>query len=138
MLEYCSTVWHSSLTESDSKDIERIQKASVKIIMGNRYSDYNNSLKFLKLESLEERRSKLCLNFAKKCLRIEKSKSFFPINKNNSKNTRHFEKYKVNHANTKRYQKSSIINMQTLLNSNEAEKRKFFRTICVCNAFLYQ
>ena len=34
-----------------------------------------------------------------------------------------FENSKVNHAKTRRYQKSSIINMQTLLNLNEAEKK---------------
>ena len=43
--------------------------------------------------------------------------------------TRNFEKFKVNLANTKRYQNSSIINMQTLLNLNEAEKKKLLRTI---------
>ena len=36
-LEYCSTVWHSGLTESDTKDIERVQKAAVRIFMGNKY-----------------------------------------------------------------------------------------------------
>ena len=37
VLEYCSTVWHSSLTESGSKDIERIQKAVVNLMMGKNY-----------------------------------------------------------------------------------------------------
>ena len=60
---------------------------------------------------------------------ISLSKSFFPINKNNFKNTRNFEKFKINHFKTKRYQKSSIINMQALLNLNEAEKKKLLRTI---------
>ena len=30
-LEYCSTVWHNGLTDSDTKDIERVQKAAVRI-----------------------------------------------------------------------------------------------------------
>ena len=85
-------VWHSSLTEQNNTDIERVQKTAVKIIMGDKYKDYENSLKYLKLDSLSERRKKLCLNFAKKCLRNEKTKSFFPLNKNNFKNTRNFEK----------------------------------------------
>ena len=37
ILEYCSTVWHSSLTEADSNDIERVQKAAMRLIMGNNY-----------------------------------------------------------------------------------------------------
>ena len=76
-LEHSAVVWHSSLTEQNNTDIERVQKTAVKIIMGNKYKDYENSLKYLKLDSLSERRKKLCLNFAKKCLRNEKSKSFF-------------------------------------------------------------
>ena len=55
-LEYCSTVWHSGLTESDNKDIERVQKAAVRIFMGNKYQGYQEALKILKLDSLKERR----------------------------------------------------------------------------------
>ena len=73
VLEYCSTVWHSSLTKSDSKDIERIQKAA-----GKNYEGYSNSLKFLKLTSLYERREKGALKFAKKSVMNEKFSKFFP------------------------------------------------------------
>ena len=45
---------------------------------------------------------------------------------NKYKNTRNFEKYFVNHSNTKRHQNSSIIHMQTILNSNEAELKRIF------------
>ena len=97
--------------------------------MGKKYKDYNQSLKYLKLDSLDERRNKLCLNFAKKSLRIEKSKAFFPVKESRFKNTRNFKKYVVNHANTKRYQNSSIIHMQTILNSNEAKMKRLLRPI---------
>ena len=70
-LEYCSTVWHSGLTESDTKDIERVQKAAVKIFMGNKYQGYEQALKFLKLDSLKERRVKMALRFAKRLLKLE-------------------------------------------------------------------
>ena len=43
-VEHSAVVWHSSLTQENRSDLERVQKAVVKIIMGNRYSDYNNSL----------------------------------------------------------------------------------------------
>ena len=69
-LEYCSTVWHSGLSESDTKDIERVQKAAVRIIMGNKYQGYEQALKFLKLDSLKERRVKMALTFAKRSLFI--------------------------------------------------------------------
>ena len=50
-LEYCSTVWHSGLTDSDCKDIERVQKAAMRVIMGKRYEGYEEALKFMKLDS---------------------------------------------------------------------------------------
>ncbi len=65
-LEYCSTVWHSGLTDSDCKDIERVQKAAMRVIMGKRYEGYEEALKFMKLDSLRERREKMALKFAKK------------------------------------------------------------------------
>ena len=36
ILEQSSVVWHSSLTQDNSDDLERVQKASVKIILGNK------------------------------------------------------------------------------------------------------
>ena len=127
-LEHSAVVWHSSLTQDNRTDLERVQKTAVKIIMGNKYKDYNHSLKYLKLDSLYERREKLSLKFAKKCLRTEKAESFFTINQNKFRNTRNFEKYKVKYANTKRFQNSSIIYMQKLLNLHEAERKKKLRT----------
>ena len=70
------------------------------------------------MESLEDRRRKLCLKFAKNCLKNEKMKQIFPLgNKKHSMNTRLKEKFKVNKANTERYRKSAIPYMQNLLNT---------------------
>ena len=50
----------------------------------------------------------------------KKTKSMFPLNqKDNQMNKRHSEKYKVQHANTARLQKFSIIYMQNMLNDHE-------------------
>ena len=113
-------MWHSSLTEQDSESLERIQKFAIKVILGNRYNGYRKSLQNLDLETLHERREKLCLNFARKCLNNSKTKHLFPINvKTHQMKTRKKEKFKVQHANTERYRKSSIIYMQQLLNEYE-------------------
>ena len=37
LLEYCSAVWHSRLTVSQSSDLERVQKICLKIILGESY-----------------------------------------------------------------------------------------------------
>ena len=121
-LEQSSVVWHSSLTENNRKDLERVQKSAVKIIMKNSYTSYEDALKTLKMESLEDRRTKLCLKFAKNCLKNEKLKKLFPLaKKNHNMKTRSGEKFQVHHSNTERYRKSAIPYMQNLLN-NEARK----------------
>ena len=38
ILEYCSVVWHSTLTVQQSKDIENVQKLCLKIILGEDYT----------------------------------------------------------------------------------------------------
>ena len=66
LLEQSATVWHSSLTNDNTKDLERVQKTALRIILGNRYKSYTNALNILNLQSLSDRRRSLCLNFAKK------------------------------------------------------------------------
>ena len=80
VLEYGSNVWHSGLTQQNKSDIERLQKSSLKIILKNNYQSYQQAMKFLNMESLDQRREKLNLRFAKKCLKIENMKSLFPLN----------------------------------------------------------
>ena len=66
ILELAVPVWQGSLTLEDKADLERIQKSAVHIIMGQDYQSYDMALNHLNMESLESRRIKLCLNFAKK------------------------------------------------------------------------
>jgi len=127
ILENSCVVWHSSLSEQDSNDIERVQKAVCKMILKEYYENYEKALKILRLEKLKDRRENLCLNFAKKCLRNRKVNSMFPLNKI-KKNLRSQNKYLVKFANTERYKKSAVIHMQNMLNENEKEKESFIRS----------
>ena len=77
LLEQSCVVWHSGLTNENAEDLERIQKNALKIILQEEYKSYENALKVLDLEKLDERREKLCLQFAKKCLGHEKMKIYF-------------------------------------------------------------
>ena len=47
-------------------------------MMGKNYEGYSKSSKFIKLDSLYERRQKNALNFAKKSFKNENFSSFFP------------------------------------------------------------
>ena len=120
LLEQSATVWHSSLTDENTNDLERVQKSAVRIILGDNYMGYTKSLQKLDIETLAERRSQLCLSFALKCRKNPKTRDMFPENQKIHKmQTRNTERYKVEHANTERFKNSAIIYMQNLLNENE-------------------
>ena len=93
-----------------------------KLVLKNKYQDYETALINLNLETLEKRRSELDLNFAKQCILNNKLKYLFPETDENLMKTRHHEKFKVNHANTNRMQNSAIIQMQHKLNKYHMEK----------------
>ena len=69
VLEQSAVVWHSSITNKNRRDMERVQKAAVRVIMGSDYTSYKNDLRKLRLVTLEKRRESLCLKFAKKCIK---------------------------------------------------------------------
>ena len=126
-LEYCSTVWHSGLTESDTKDIERVQKAAVRIFMGNKYQGYEEALKLLKLDSLKERRIKMALNFAKRSLKLEHFSKLLPLSESGHvMSMRNHERYAVNISKTERYRRSAVPFLQRLLNEDYSKQRKDF------------
>ena len=82
VLEFSAVVWNSSLSQNNISDIERIQKAAVKVILKEKYKDYSSALSELNLETLSKRREMLCLRFAKKCLKLDKLKICFLSMKN--------------------------------------------------------
>ena len=119
------TIWHSSLTDDNANDLERVQKCALKIILKENYKNYQHALNLLELESLENRREFLCLKFAKKSLKNKKMKSvFIPNIKSHEMNTRNQLNFNINNANTTRLQNSPIIYMQRLLNEDTLAKKK--------------
>ena len=129
-LEQATPVWHHSITQSENTSLERVQRAAVRVIMGDSYKNYNDALEVLKMDSLEKRRDKLTLNFAKSSLKLEKMKKLFPLNVNNhGMIKRTYEKYKVIKARTERYKSSTVINIQKMLNDEEKENNKIYQKI---------
>ena len=117
ILEHSATVWHSSLTQENIDDLERVQKSALRIILQDKYKSYKQGLALLNLETLADRRESL---FALKCVKHEKLSHMFPINeKTHIMGTRKEEKFEVQFANTGRLQKSPIIYIQKLLNEND-------------------
>ena len=92
ILEQSCQVWHSSLTFDNLTDIERVQNNALKIILKDEYISYDHALTKAGLESLVERRDKLCLKFAKACLKNDNVKDMFPINDTINQDVRDREK----------------------------------------------
>ena len=117
--EYCSVAFHSSLTNEQSALLERIQKACLKVILGDMYIDYVSALEMCGLESLATRREARCLDFALKCLKHKKNSRLFPLNQDfPAYKVRGLKKFEVNFARTSAYMKSTIPYCQRLLNKH--------------------
>ena len=118
VVEQSAVVWHSSLTKGEQYDFERVQKVALRIILKEQYTTYKDALELTGMETLKSRRAKLCLTFAKKCVKSDKTDDIFPLNVSGV-NTRRSEKYNVTHARTDRLAKSAVPYMTRLLNTNE-------------------
>ncbi len=86
---------------------------TLKIILKDKYISYENALNVIKIDSLEERREKLCLKFDKKCLSNEKLSDIFPRNnKKHCMEKRGKEIFQVKRANTERLRKSAVVSIK--------------------------
>ncbi len=129
-LEQSAVVWHSNITQQCERNLERVQKSALRIILGDKYVSYDNALKTLKLQTLKERREELCLKFAKKCLTVPKLQRMFPRSLNDhGMDKRSSEYFQVNRGLTERLRRSSIPYMQRLLNEHMREKRDIKKQI---------
>ena len=62
--EYCSVVFHSSMTQEEGDKLERIQKTCLRVILGDMYISYEAALEMTGLQTLSLRREKRCLDFS--------------------------------------------------------------------------
>jgi hypothetical protein len=49
ILEQSAVVWHSSPSQKNKRDLERVQKVAVKVILGKNYTSYKAGLEVLKI-----------------------------------------------------------------------------------------
>ena len=115
ILEFAVPVWHCAITAYERNSIERVQKMALHLILGERYKSYERALEMLGLETLETRRTRLCINFALKAEKNEKFKNWFKLKP--SVSTRQpSDKYWGPVARTTRLQQSAIPYLTNLLN----------------------
>ena len=119
ILEYAAPVWHSSVTAEDSIQIERVQKSALRIILSGRYQSYNNALDQVQLETLHSRREKLCMKFARKCVKSKKFCHWFKNEDRESITRQKNQKFRSVYCRTMRYDKSPLSYITRLLNFNK-------------------
>ena len=122
--EYCAVAFHSSLTKEQSEKLEKIQKTSLKVILGESYVSYSAALEMCNLQTLYERREKRCLYFSLKCIKHERNSRLFPLNPiETNLEVRKREKFHVNFARTTHYKNSAIPYCQRKLNVHFQNQR---------------
>ena len=121
-LEYCSVVFHSSLTLQQSYSLERCQAVCLRIILMDMYVTYSSALEMTGLSKLSDRRLNRCLDFSLKCLKDPYNSRFFPKNPNLNLTieSRKREQFKINFSRTNSYKNSTIPFCQRLLNNHWA------------------
>ena len=127
LLEYCSVVWHSTLTVEQSQVLENVQKLCLKVILGDEYDGYQNALQCCNLDKLSERRQDRCLKFGLKTLLHPVYSDMFPVNPQiltSSYETRNTEHFHVNRAKSESYRQSAIPYIQRLLNDYVRNQQK--------------
>ena len=93
----------------ESAEIERVQKYILYIALGNGYNNYKEALDKASLETLEERREQICLNFAVKASNHPKHKDWFIPNKPPGPKTRRDKvEYKQPFGRPSRFKNSPI------------------------------
>ena len=125
MTEYCAVSFTSSLTQQQTEKLERIQKTSLTIIMGDSYVDYETALESCGHQSLSDRRDKRCLDLSLKCIKHpRRNRRLFPENNHQNNRVRNSETFTVNFARTDSYRDSAIPYCQQLLNKHFDSKAK--------------
>ena len=129
VLDYCSAVWHSSLSDQQSRSLERCQSVCLRVILGDNFISYEASLEMTGLQKLSDRRKSRCLAFGLKSIKHPMNKRFFPENPNLNLTlpSRQREPYKVNFARTKTYQQSAFPYTQMLVNTGALGKMEIKR-----------
>jgi hypothetical protein len=115
-LENCVPLWCFSITKYLSKLLERVQSTCLYIILGKRATiSYTKNLELVNMQTLEERRVKLCKRFALKTARHSTHGQLFKSTE--GAKTRHKNRFVNPRTKSSRYKNSSIPSLTKLLNN---------------------
>ena len=108
------------LTQQNIDDIERIQKISLKVILNERYENYEQACTLMNTESLVLRRENLALKFALKCLKSDQHSHMFKQRISPYYNLRKIKSFEEPFCRSNRYRSSPLPYLTRLLNEHFA------------------
>jgi hypothetical protein len=76
-LEMCCPLWHSCITEAQSRALARVQRVAMAAISGAWAASHSQQLSDLGLEELAIRRERLCLQFARRTAATSRHRDLF-------------------------------------------------------------
>ena len=76
-LEFACPVWHSGLTVSQARDLDRAQRMAMAAITGRWEPSHSGQLLQLGLEPLQLRRERICRSFAERTVKDSRHKDLF-------------------------------------------------------------
>ena len=117
--DYCSTVYHSSLTLSQTIVLERLQAKALRAIFGYDPS-YRELVEKAGLTTLRARREARELVFARKCAESARFSQWFPV-RESIRDTRDGLTYEEKFARTLRCYNSPVYSMRRRLNRDRVE-----------------
>ena len=119
VIEFGVPVWNPGLTKDEMMDIERVQKAFLHIALGTSYGSYEDARTKSNLETLEDKRTQICIKFATKAAKHPKHKHWFVPSDTAAPDTRSQKlKFKTPLFRLGRFKKSPIPYLTGLLNSS--------------------
>ena len=102
-LEQLAVVWHCSLTLCEEKDLERVQKVALLLILGDDYVQARLVTLVTSIQTLSERRTQLCLKIYKNSVKNGSLNDLFQPHTGS-----HQEKFHVTFTKTDRLKCSAI------------------------------
>ena len=114
-LEFAAPTFHSMLTAEQRDRLERVQKRACKLIFGWD-TNYDTLVANERIETLDSRRERLTINFAKKTVKNERFADWFEENEP-ERTLRRTKKYKESYARTDRLRNSPLYYMRRKLNA---------------------
>ena len=118
-LTYASPAWSSSLSLTQRKQLERVQKRAVKIILGRSYTTYEEALSTLQLPTLSQHHSHLMQQFGTKLLTHPRHRDLLPASIPPPRRAvRHHNIIQPIRATTDRYKCSPIPTIVGIINNS--------------------